>query len=250
MAEHYGANTLKRQILRLARTTLETLKFSLLVLHSQKQRPYVLRWLESRRRNYFLEKPSPWLTFASIDFLQTQMKPDWKVFEYGSGGSTLFWLKHGVECVSIEHDTAWYQMIKNSAATYSKLDYRLVLPEPSLIAPQCYSEENFADPDCYVSADKDFQDKTFRQYASQIDEFPDGYFDLVVVDGRARPSCIKHSIPKVKVGGLLVVDNADRKYYLQKTQALVGTFAKYEFIGIIPGATFYSQTNIYQKPVL
>lgn len=37
-----------------------------------------------------LEFQIPWMVFGCIDFLDDWLKPDMRVFEYGSGGSTLF----------------------------------------------------------------------------------------------------------------------------------------------------------------
>lgn len=85
----------------------------------------------------------------------------------------------------------------------------------------------------------------FQRYASQIDKYPDQHFDLVIVDGRARPSCLMHGVPKVKVGGMLVLDNADRDYYLARTHPFLKEFAPYRFRGMAPGSAVYTQTNVY-----
>lgn len=55
----------------------------------------------------------------------------------------------------------------------------------------------------------------FSAYVKAIEAYTDASFDLVIVDGRVRHSCITHAISKVKKVGLLLVDNADRNYYLQ-----------------------------------
>ena len=69
-------------------------------------------------------------------------------------------------------------------------------------------------------------------YASVIDRFPDGYFGLVFVDGRSRPSCVKHSIPKIKSGGFLILDDADRNYYKRAKELLNSNrWEKWEFYG-------------------
>lgn len=52
-----------------------------------------------------------------------------------------------------------------------------------------------------------------RPYNKVIDNFVDNYFDLILVDGRDRVKCIESSIPKLKSGGWLVLDNSEREYY-------------------------------------
>lgn len=81
-----------------------------------------------------------------------------------------------------------------------------------------------------------------------IKKFPDNYFDIVLVDGRSRPSCLFHSLNKVKKGGLLVLDNAEREYYLCKG---IIDKNKYKLILSLNSAlisnSVFTQTNIYSK---
>lgn len=218
------------------------------VLTSPAQRRYACRWVFSWRRNYLLETPLPWLTFGAIEFLTPRLRQGMRVFEYGSGGSTLFWLSYGASCVSVEHDSVWHAILKQKLISEQPIDYRLILPE---IKNESGCQCDPADPEGYSSADEAFQGCSFRKYAAQIDSFPDEYFDLVLVDGRARPSCIKHSVPKIKQGGLLVLDNADRPYYLSHTQAYLRDFRLQEFFGLGPGPIMQEmwKTNIYTRVI-
>lgn len=215
------------------------------VLRSPAQVRHIRQWVASFKPNYTLDMPLPWFTFDAINYLAARIAPGWRVFEYGSGGSTLFWLKRGAEVVSIEHDVQWYALLQQRLVSYASIDYRLVLPEPGEL---CEAQSaSFADPDCYYSSNVEFVGMNFRRYASQVDEFPDQYFDLVIVDGRARPSCVMHGGPKVKVGGLLILDNADREYYLERTHPFLQGFAVYRFRGMAPGSQVYTQTNVYVR---
>ncbi len=243
-----------------------TLPFLVKMLRSDSQRKHVGRWLRSQRPNYLLDAPLPWLTFDAIDFIRARLDKNSRVFEYGSGGSTLFWISLGLMCVSIEHDPAWFGVVEDRlnrdvqnryvgagfkpAPTGSpslrerklggEVDYRLIEPERD-VKPT----GDIADPTCYLSDDPNFRGCTFRAYASQIDIFPDSYFDLVLIDGRARPSCIMHSAPKVRSGGMLVLDNADRAYYTQQTQPYLNGFSRLELSGAVPVNAAFSRTDIY-----
>lgn len=55
----------------------------------------------------------PWLSQSIIFFLEDRLKPDFRVFESGSGNSTLWFSKKGIAVDSIEHDVSWYEMIKD-----------------------------------------------------------------------------------------------------------------------------------------
>jgi hypothetical protein len=51
-------------------------------------------------------------------------------------------------------------------------------------------------------------DGPFDEYAHAIDLEPDDRFDLVIVDGKARRDCVLAAEPKVKPGGMLLLDDS------------------------------------------
>src|SRR2546430_9982143 len=66
------------------------------------------RWRRNLRQNGNpLDGDSPWMTFAAIRFLDRLLTKEMRVFEYGSGGSSLFFSRRVREVVSVEHDGAW-----------------------------------------------------------------------------------------------------------------------------------------------
>lgn len=218
-------------------------RFWLKIMLNPGQRKYANRWLLSRKKNYLLNAPSPWLTFDAITYLERFLSKGSRIFEYGSGGSTLFWLKfEPLEVVSVEHDNDWFVLLSRRLGRSQVLDYRLVPAEKS--TNQVLDPSN---PLCYQSEDASFKDCNFKKYASQIDDFPDDYFDAILIDGRARPSCIMHSVSKVKINGLLVLDNAERLYYTSQTQIYLEDFTCRDFYGVGPQVPWMWQTNVYVR---
>ncbi|HKO93603.1 MAG TPA: hypothetical protein VJU61_20760, partial [Polyangiaceae bacterium] len=51
---------------------------------------------------------APWIPFVARRWLARQLRPHLRVFEWGSGGSTLFLARRVAELVSVEHDAEWY----------------------------------------------------------------------------------------------------------------------------------------------
>jgi hypothetical protein len=49
----------------------------------------------------------PWFTFGAIDFLDSWIRPHHRIFEYGCGGSTLFFATRAAYVESIEHNARW-----------------------------------------------------------------------------------------------------------------------------------------------
>jgi len=209
------------------------------------QYKHLYAWFRSREKNYLLEQRIPWLTFDAIDFLKNRTSVGCKVFEYGSGSSTLFWASFNAHCTSIEHDPAWYTVIQDWLAAINNVDIRLVPPDPESVTN---SGEDIDNPLNYRSSAVGFRQSTFRNYVSQIDGFPDGSFDVVLIDGRARPSCIMHSVGKVKSGGMLIVDNANVPRYLAQTGRYLEHFRLRRFRGIGPIDGAITQTNVYIAP--
>lgn len=214
-----------------------------ILLTEPSQRRYLPEWIRSFRKGYLQEREIPWMCYSAIDFLDKNTPPSAKVFEYGSGASTLFWLGKGATVVSVEHDGAWYDLMSRKLLGNPRVDYRLV--EPTALDAAIVTSA--ADPDKYHSKDKRYSRGEFSQYVSQIDQFPDESFDIVVIDGRSRTACIKHASPKVKVGGILVLDNAEREWYLAETKGLLVGYSLQRFSGLIPTLHNDSDTNIYIK---
>jgi hypothetical protein len=222
----------------------EILSYLPIILASDSQRRHVHRWLRSLiQENYLLREKVPWITFDALDYLKERLFWKPRVFEYGSGGSTLHWLRFGATCVSIEHDPEWFALTRDRLSHVDEVDYRLVLPE-KVVGPR---SPDITDPALYLSAVPLFQGYSFKRYVSQIDGFPDCFFDLVMIDGRARPSCIMHGARKVKKGGMMILDNADRVYYTAKTQQYLGDFTCSSFHGVGPCGRRMWRTDIYLK---
>ena len=189
------------------------------ILTTQGQQRYLLMWWQSTQPDYLLTQAVPWITFDAARFLKSQLHKQKcvRVFEYGSGASTLFWLKHCDECTSVEHDPEWFEVITQRVTQAKKshhFDYRLVMPHP---INGSAALQDPSSPTDYLSTDSAFTNYSFKEYVSQIDQFPEAHFDIILIDGRARPACIVHSLNKIKPGGMIIVDNADRSYYFTYT---------------------------------
>jgi hypothetical protein len=226
---------------------LDTARAMAAIARSPTQRKHLVRWLRSLRRGYLLDEPSPWITFDAIDYIsdfiaRQRGAAPLRVFEYGSGGSTRFWQAHGAECVSIEHDPEWFATV-HSRIDPARVEHRLVTTEPA----EGDAGGDPADPTAYVSGGSGFRGQTFRRYVGAIDAFPDAYFTIVLIDGRARPSCVKHAGPKIRPGGLLVLDNAELEYYTRQTGPYLRDFRGIEFRGALPTTLAFTQTNVYVK---
>ncbi len=228
------------------------------LFRSQRQRPgwdhfrqdlsFYSRWRRSLRPGATpLTDASPWMTFAAIDFLGSLLRPDSRVFEYGSGGSSLFLSQRAGEVVSVEHESAWAERVRECLARERRANVRLILapPEPP---PTSSVDPDPADPEGYGTADDQHRHCRFQRYASAIDDYACGYFQVIIIDGRARPSCFKHAVAKVGVGGWLVLDNAERPHYAWIHQQLNhGAWRKWLWSGPGPYNRYFWDTCFWQR---
>jgi hypothetical protein len=129
----------------------------------------------------------PWLTRDATSALGSLLNHTDVGLEFGSGRSTVWFARRLALLTSVEHSPLWHakvsQMIQDQKIT--NIDYRL------------RTAVGFEDP---VSSDN---------YLDVLAEFADASLDFVLVDGVQRAHCAKAAIPKVRSGGLLVVDNAN-----------------------------------------
>lgn len=175
----------------------------------------------------------PWLPYLAIDYLVSLLQPDMTVFEYGSGGSTLFFSQRVKRVISIEHDIDWYHKFNMPA----NVEYFLIGYSDNLIG------DEKSNPNHYTS--NPFL-KNFRDYVCAIEQYNN--LDLVLIDGRSRASCLKHAHGKVKSGGWIILDNAEREYYLQNTRHLFEKWETVEFYGYGPQIDWPWRTLFMRKP--
>ena len=157
----------------------------------------------------------PWVTFPAISYLEDRLKPEHNVFEWGSGGSTLFFTQRVSSLVSIEHEKAWHTAVEQAlSASPNKKKVSNLLAEPETETPADWR---------YASGAPGFKDQSFENYVRQIEQHDDGAFDLVIVDGRARMGCLSAAISKVAPGGAVMLDNANYPRYRERLEVLRAT---------------------------
>lgn len=173
--------------------------------------PYFLRWRKYlTNHNDSLKNELPWLTFPAIDYLDKYITKKHRILEYGGGSSSIYFSRRAGKVVTVEHHAGWFENISKVIAEKEITNWKGMLFPAEEGAP---FGNDIADPSHYVSGDPESAGKNYHAYAAAIDQFPDEYFDAVLVDGRVRPSCMYHAIPKINKGGLLILDNSDRAYY-------------------------------------
>ena len=196
----------------------------------------------------------PWITYPAFRQLQRLIKPGSKVFEYGCGGSSLWWASHAAEVTSVEHDAAWAAHVAKAAPANLKIITR-VMGENCSEERRSAVAKFFADaPELPVSPQPDHNImhgllcKEFTAYATEITAFERASFDVVVVDGMARTLTAWLAVQYVKPGGIIVFDNSDRWQYNSAYRILsTAGFRRIDFYGPGPVNRLEWCTSLFVK---
>lgn len=206
---------------------------------------YYRRWKKCLENPDVLGNGIPWINFPAIDFLESHHRPDMRVFEYGGGASTLFWASRVKTVTTVEHNEQWVVNLATKLRQFriENVEVHHISSEPD---PD-FGQKRIASLTDYISDDPLHQGKHFERYVNKILEFPDAHFDIVVVDGRSRPSCIAAAKSKVKSGGILLLDNTERHYYLSETWPLLRQqgWARLDFFGPVPYLYHFCKTTVF-----
>lgn len=157
------------------------------------------------------EQPIPWYTYPAIEFLSHLDLSNFKVFEYGSGNSTLWWANHASQVMAVEDDEVWYQRIKAQLSATNVI-YLL--------------------------------EKDRQSYCSMATRG----FDIFIVDGKYRRECLDHVIDLEGKGIMIILDNAD--WYpkaVQFVQEKLG-WMQVDFHGFGPINGYTWTTSIFVNP--
>lgn len=217
-----------------------------------------LGWLESCKEELPVDihkNPLPWWTYPAIELISTIVKPEFEVFEYGGGYSTLWWSKFVSRVVTVDHDQAWV----NKIAPHLHAPHEIIWASPSQncsIQAQELADSYFnANPNNKFPYDDEkinrrgLNDRDFIWYADNINQY-EGDFDIIVIDGMARRLCAHFAIPKLKDNGLIVFDNSNRSDYLEGYKHLIESGLRpIPLWGNVPSATFPSCTSLFVKNI-
>lgn len=119
--------------------------------------------------------PLPWFTYPAIEYLAKFDFGSKRVFEYGAGQSTLYWAARASQVVTVEHDAAWHRHFASRVPGTVSLVHR----------------------------------PGGGEYPAEIGRHGDG-FDVVVVDGIDRLACCRQASERLRAGGVIILDNAER----------------------------------------
>ena len=143
-----------------------------------------------------LELELPWWSLCAIRELEKHLNPKHRVFEWGSGGSSVFLAKRCKELTTIEQDQHWFDQVEQIINDQQIENSRLLWREINLESEKAFLSSPYA---------KSLQST----------------YDVIIIDGEdhfgpesswsARESCFYLAEDWIsKDGGLIIVDDSWR----------------------------------------
>ncbi len=189
------------------------------------------RWVADNLlvRKSAIEQALPWISWKAIDFLQDYIKPNLRVFEWGGGGSTLFFLQQGCHVTTVESNEGWLKVINANCQRNNNISGSMEMR--------------------FIAAETQAPAKIKHYIESVRDGAP---WDIVLLDGLERSyvsrlDCVKEVPGTVRSGGLLVVDDSYRAMYRDIPEFLKG-WKREVFRGLGSARLGVTQTDIYYAP--
>jgi predicted O-methyltransferase YrrM len=192
-----------------------------LATHPRHLAPYVTRGPLCRRTP--LELGVPWFAQSAIEFLEGHVTKAMHVFEYGSGGSTVFFARRAASVLSTEDNADWLDRVRAALAAERLTNARL------------------------QHHPYDFHHAAEFAQSAYLNSLPAASVDIIVVDGMeevepVRPQCFRLAETRIKPGGLIIVDDSWR-YTELRTANRAKSWREFRSIGPCrPGVT---STDIY-----
>lgn len=151
--------------------------------------PFLWRYLVQQA--FQRRHPSaPVIVANAAILLDSWLRPTDEGLEWGSGRSTVWLAMRVARLTTIEHDPDWHDRVQRwleARGLSAKVDYRLIA------APADQLDEPRDHP-----------------YATVADQVADGSLDFALIDGQMRLRCAARILSKLKPGGLMILDGANR----------------------------------------
>ena len=156
---------------------------------------------------------SPWLTKEATKILDSRLKPTDLILEFGSGRSTVWFAKRVKKVTSVESNHVWIKKVQ-----------RILERDGLLSKVEIW----------HIKRTKDYPNKLkiedYSQYDKLFEQIDFQSIDCCLVDGGDRDYLAISSLEKIKIGGMLVIDNINwwwpRKIILSpKSRTLENGFA-------------------------
>jgi hypothetical protein len=185
-----------------------------------------LGWQNSLRKRRPMDKnntPTPWYTYAALEWLTPRVHLAETVFEFGAGFSTVWYGRQVRQVVAVDHVSGWLDQVRKLVGE----NVTLLLRDTS-------------------ASDLAVENKS--PYQSALDEYPPDSFDIIVVDGMERVKCACAAPSQLRHNGIIILDNSDRPSFRPAIDFLhEQKFARIDFYDFVAQAGIRTCTSVFSR---
>ena len=161
--------------------------------------------------------PLPWITYPAIEYLGNLDFSKEKIFEVGSGNSTIWFSKRANKIISLEEDEAWFKKMQEKT-------------------------KNVINVDLLFIEDRDIEDIYFRANECSV----------IFIDGLNREKALDYITKNIEALDIkcIVVDNSELVSIYEKIQKFVlkTGWVDTEFVGFGPQNRYVWSTTVLTNP--
>lgn len=177
---------------------------------------YKTGWIRSFKERAPIDNNNnaqPWLSIPANKFLDERLSAGMTIFEYGAGNSSKYFSTNGLIVHSVEHNSAWYNALAQQKVQNQKIELL----------------------------------DLNTNYDSFINTLNTS-FDIILIDGRKRVSCLKNSFDNLNSNGVIIFDDSDRdKYAIIFKLMEEANYKKIDFWGMALGSYREKCTTIFYR---
>lgn len=182
----------------------------------------------------------PFYTPGAIKRIKALIHNNMRIFEWGSGISSIWYARQVGKYTCIEHSKEWYDKMSQSFDKNEINNAEIIFCEERILPDDYVWEKQWR---YYHILKHPPLNPQFRDYMAVIDQYPDSYFDCIVVDGRERIGCLIHAIPKLAEKGIIILDDSQRPRY-KEAFTILNEWEKELFdFGLAQTTLFYRSTD-------
>lgn len=190
-------------------------------------------WFRSVRERRSVDAsgaPLPWLSYPAIDFIAERLNPTQTLFEYGCGGSTVWFAQRCKEIYSVEHHTQWFEEFSKRLPSNARMIFK----------PLGHSVKYIEVAFTRASERNDYSDAILAVSVSP---------NVVIIDGIFRNACAAAAHEAVSQTGILVYDNTDFPEAQEGVAYLLAHgWRRLRFVGMSPIVDKITETSIFYRP--
>ena len=172
-----------------------------------------------------------WWPFDLLDYLDNYLtnNPETKVFEWGSGASSIWLARRGCYVTSVEHDETWAASLRQYLSSTS-LEIKVV-SKPGIPKVNAHVRSN----------KKGFENIDFTNYVDAI--MDENEFDIIIIDGRSRNACFEKALAHLSPTGFIILDNSNRSEYRNFYRKF--NLREENFCGLTPASPIFTKSTIF-----